>query len=271
MDIEKNSGIQELYELKIKTTSNMTIGERIFTADETVLYFQNAEMSMMTEDVKLQKAFGGQFNSNLVLWRQLSNVNFGIDKGVLSDNDLALLMNAKIIEEASINVSKREDLVADSAGVISLKYTPAIGTKVFGYIEKENGFEKITGGIIDSKTIDFGMANAFAHFIVDYSFNCSGAKSYFIRNDKLPGIFRVEAKTRLKDDVDGKERTGIIVIPNMQLISSINFIMGSKATPIVGNFMFTSISTPNVDKKQSISMDNSVYATYILNDDIDSI
>jgi hypothetical protein len=270
MNMEKNFGIQELYELKIKTTLDMTIGNRTYSAGETVFFFENAELSMLEEDIKLKGAFGGQYNQNLVFWRDLSSVRFGIDKGVLSELDLSVLLNARILQESPILIGRRETLVASADGTVYLTKTPAEKTKIFAYKETIEGFEK-TFGTVGDATINFGVENASAIFVVDYSFSYSQGTSYFISNDELSGFFRVEAKTRLKDDVSGMERTGIIVIPNMQLTSGINIILGTKATPIVGNFMFTSISTPNVDKKQSPSENNSVYSMYILDTDIDAI
>lgn len=109
LNTEENFGIQELYELKIKTTSNMRIGDRLFTEGETVLYFSNAELSLLDENLVLRRSSGGNQNRNLILWRDIQSVRFGIDKGVLSELDLHLLLDNKIAVQEAILVNKEKE------------------------------------------------------------------------------------------------------------------------------------------------------------------
>lgn len=269
LNMEENFGIQELYELKIKTTSKMRIGDKLFGEDETVLFFETAELTALDENSFIRRASGGYSNRNLILWRDIASARFGIDKGVLSELDLGFLLNAKIAIESPILVGKREQKTTNSNGILTLKEFPH--GKMFCYQYTENGYVKNVTATIQGKSIDFGIENALTPFIIDYTFNYSQVTNYYIGDNELSGIFRMEAKTRLKDDVEGKERTGIIVIPKVQITSGLNIILGTKATPIVGNFIFTSISTSVVDRKQSPSENNVVYAMYVLDTDIDAI
>ena len=52
----------------------------------------------------------------------------------------------------------------------------------------------------------------------------------------IPGFLRLEGKTRVKDDISGKVRTGIIEIPKLKLMSDLSMRLGKNANPVAANF-----------------------------------
>ena len=70
----------------------------------------------------------------------------------------------------------------------------------------------------------------FTNYIVDYFYNYN-KNSYTVQigNRLLNGFVRIEAKTKFKDDYDGKLRTVLLVFPKVRIYSNINLNFGENA------------------------------------------
>ena len=77
------------------------------------------------------------------------------------------------------------------------------------------------------------------------------------------GWLYAEGKTKLKDDVTGLVRTGILRIPRMKLMSDLTMAIGKNANPALGSL--DALATPYGMKGNLASMN-----FYLLEDDIDS-
>ena len=79
----------------------------------------------------------------------------------------------------------------------------------------------------------------------------------------IEGFLRLEGKTRVKDDISGKVRTGIFEVPKLKLMSDLSMRLGQNADPLVGTF--NALAYPVGNKGDKVAID-----LVILNDDIDS-
>ena len=52
----------------------------------------------------------------------------------------------------------------------------------------------------------------------------------------LQGFVSLEGRTKVKEDVTGIVKTGIIKIPKLKIISNLTLRLGSNASPAVGTF-----------------------------------
>ena len=67
----------------------------------------------------------------------------------------------------------------------------------------------------------------------------------------------------MKEDITGKNRTGIIKIPKLKLMSDLSIILGSNANPVMANFRASCFPIGDKGNKTVMEM-------ILLNDDIDS-
>jgi hypothetical protein len=77
------------------------------------------------------------------------------------------------------------------------------------------------------------------------------------------GYFTLEGKTRVKDDITGQTKTGVLFIPKLKIMSDLSIRLGKNATPLVGEL--NAVACPVGSRGNSKIME-----MIILNDDIDS-
>lgn len=66
--LDQYFGIKELYEVVLKAKTPMKFGSRRLEAGEPVLYFENVNMSLLTERNSIVMARGGWSNMPRVIW-----------------------------------------------------------------------------------------------------------------------------------------------------------------------------------------------------------
>ena len=227
-------GTKELYDVSIKTTFPMRIGNREYEADETILHFNNIEIASLDPVKSRIAAVGGFDNRPQVIWEQTKQKNYSMQKGVLSKTSWAILTNSQVITQGQQDkpflISYREELESDENNQIVLKYTPC---KLFLY-DKETG-DKITNYTITDKTIT--VSAPYKQVIADYKFKHSGDRDTLkIGKRLLEGYLSLEGKIELKDDKDGLEKTAVLIIPKITLVTDLSIRLGTNAQPFVGNF-----------------------------------
>ena len=84
-----------------------------------------------------------------------------------------------------------------------------------------------------------------------------------VGNPLTNGYLSLEGKTRVKDDITGQVKTGIIKIPKLKLLSNLSMRLGNDAIPQVGHL--EAIAVPTGPKGQKMVME-----LIFLEDDIDS-
>ena len=84
-----------------------------------------------------------------------------------------------------------------------------------------------------------------------------------IGQELVKGYLSLEARTRVKDDITGHTKTGIIKIPQLKLMSDLSMRLGENAPPQMGTFK--AIGYPVGSRG-----DSKVMEILFLEDDIDS-
>ena len=252
-------GIQQVHSICIKAITPIQIGNRGYGVNETILYLKDVEAGKIVEEKTTHVAEGGQNGPRLVQWLTHNNVNFLVSKGVLSKRDFNFLLDSDIIKKEDIIVSTRETHTCDSEGNVKLEHFPIPG--LYCYDEQEN---KLKNVLRNEDKLSLGKEYVDQQITVDYSFIINEAHKYSIGKDFLSNIVvRAEIQFLLKDDNDGEEYTGILVIPTANIVGNINLIMGKKATPIVGDFAIQSVQNKTESREE-----RSNYSLIILDKDI---
>lgn len=255
----ENYGIQELTELSIKAISPILLGGKQFAKGENILFLKHVEISNLQEETTSSSATGGSNSLSLVRWVTHGDINFTVQHGVLSQRELSLLVDSDILQLNSVEVSRREEKTVNSEKKITLDEIP---TPDGCYCYDEQG-NKLTGVGLNGKVLTFADSYRGKLITIDYHYIATGSIIQWIIGENFLSnvIVRVEAKVKLKDDVNGEERTGILIIPKANIEGSFNLYLGEKASPIVGNFVCRSVKNDTRKKGE-----NANYSFTILND-----
>ena len=227
-------GFKELYDVQLKATYPMEIGNRRISVGEPIAIFDSIQMSTFNPQTDTASAKGGYQNSSQVFWENTPYVDFTFTQGIFSTTHLALLANAVMETIATNIVPKIEDLETNEFSKVTLKETPLLDNF---YI-----YDSITGLKIIDYTIEdkeVTLSDLAYHSIkIVYYFNYLDNSIKLSIGDRLiTGFLELSGKTRLRDDKTGHESTGIIVMPKIQLMSDLSIRLGRDASPMQGNFL----------------------------------
>ena len=252
-------GMKDLEQVSLKTTSNIEIDGVPFESNEIIAFFDRIQIANFAEN-KLQKNTNGGFdNRPHVFWEDTQQIDLHFTQGVLSKTQFALLSNARLLNsrDSFVIISQREELESDEEGKIILQHEPY--SELFIY--NRNNHNKLQYG---KENNIITIAIPCTDVIVDYNYKYHNKVSQLSLGHRLiEGFLRLEGRTRIKDDITGQEKTAIIVIPKLKLMSQLVLTLGANATPLIGNF--NAIAVPNGAKG-----DKTVMEFYFLEDDIDS-
>ncbi len=253
-------GIKELYDVKLKATYPIEIGDRHISTGETICFFDSIQISNFQEIKSYVTAHGGYGDRAHVWWETTKEVNFIMERGIFSKTQFALLSNSKLltIEEEKILVPMREEVEVDEYGYF-YSSEKAVG-EIFCYnIETGERVYPIKEG--DKR---YKLRLPYTELLLDYNYEYeNGGTVVNIGQRLLKGYLRLEGRTKIKDDVTGQTHTGIIIIPKLKLMSDLSMSLGEKANPVVGRIQGKII--PDGERQ-----DSRVIEMYFLNDDIDS-
>ena len=275
-------GVKELYEVVLKAKVPMQFGARKLEEGEPVLYFENIEMSMLSEKSKPVMARGGWSNLPRVIWEDRSEVVFTLREGVMSSISMGILLSANMtqkIEGETLMVPKREGpFTLDSENCFELEHWPILPPtkKVFIYeYERDVAQKKVYGDIISEKVNFLGErvpriqvrdADATKNYIVDYYYEYKDeALIYLIQKERFNGLFTLEGKFYSKDENDGLDYTNLIYMPRVRVVSDINLRLGERADPTTS--VFNIVGMPEKTEES----DNLVVKVMHLGKDIDAM
>lgn len=254
-------GMKELYSVFLKTTYPMRINGKDFVEGEIIAAFDKIQLANFQEIKKAVEAKGGFDNRAHVTWQTTKEVDFIFSQGIFSKEQMALLTGANLVKEnQGIVLTEREKVETDANGKFELKNLPyekfflysADGNKVPSSRITRNEKEIIVNG------------SAFEELICDYDYYYTAKVSELIIGQELvKGYLSLEARTRVKDDVTGHTRTGIIKIPQLKLMSDLSMRLGNNAPPQMGTFK--AVGYPVGSRG-----DSKVMEILFLEDDIDS-
>jgi hypothetical protein len=234
-------GAKDLYKVVIRATSNMKVGNRDIVAGEPLLYLDSAQFMAVAQQNAYVSARGGRHNMSHVIWERSGEVNFVIQRGVISPMGYALITNLNVLdlpEDGSTILTKTEILTVDDYGSVFLTEEPSSDEPIFIY-----GFKnKVIQGRIEPKEIT-GQEIKFEdeyqgqQVLVDYSYRYGApAQEYRLDKNRLNGYLSMEARYYTKGE-SGMEYTNIIYLPKMKIISDLYLRVGENvAGPTLSTF-----------------------------------
>lgn len=260
--MENEFGMKELEQVVLKPTYPIEIDGKTIATGEVIAFFDKITLSQATTTGKIVQARGGAGNFMQVEWRTVNQVNFALTQGIFNRTQFAIMSNTKLIKEAATSdellLSQREELESSATGDLVLKEEPAANI----FIYKKTDGSKIETFTQSGKTINIELP--YEKVILDYQFYYTeGLSRMIIGKNITDGYLTLEGRTRVKDDITGHTKTGILLIPRLKLMSDLSIMLGREANPVVGNFY--AVGHPVGARGQE-----SVASLCFLNDDIDS-
>ena len=268
--IDQYFGHKELYEVVLRAKTPMQFGDRYIEAQEPVLYFDDVNMSLLSEQNKPIFARGGWANMPRVIWDERSEVQFQMIDGVMSSVGMSILLSANVAsreEDKPLYINKREQPVVQTElrevdgqlkefTYVDLQHEPvssnirktfifyyeckAIQQKVYG--KRINGIIDGYGNpvyrieLYDDKNLSEPAKNSRT-YVVDYYYEYRDeALIYTVQKERFNGLFTLEAKFYSKDENEGFNYTNILYMPKVRIVSNINLRLGERADPTVSTF-----------------------------------
>ena len=261
MQQDQNYGIKELYEVVLKAKTPMMFGSRYIEADEPVLYFENINMAVLSEQSNPIMARGGWSNMPRVIWEDRSEVQFSLKQGVMTSAGLSILLSSSVLENEQGNtilVPKREGPYGlDENGYMYLQHWPVksdvkktflfsfsrdvaqkkvYGKRIRGQISSLTGQEKPCIALYEDKECTI-PADKMSEYIADYYYEYKeNALIYLIQKERFNGLFTLEGKFYSKDETEGLNYTNLIYMPKVRIVSDINLRLGERADPTTSVF-----------------------------------
>lgn len=254
-------GVKELYDVVIKSTYPIEMGNRKIEENEVIAAFDNIQIGGLQEIKLRTDARGGFDNRSWVYWETTKEMPLSFTQGVFSVEHLAFISNSKLLElgeedKTVITLTQRENLESSEDGIIELKQAP-VG-KPFVY-KKETG-EKLEY-VLSGKQITIQEPYCDVYITYDWEYK-KGGRIIRVGRRLTSGYLKLEAKTRLKEDTNGRVVTGIIQIPKLKLMSDLSIRLGRNADP--ATVTFNAVGVPVGGRGTSY-----VCNFIALNDDID--
>lgn len=251
---------KELYDVTLKATFPIEAEGVEIEKGEVIAAFDKIQIANFKEVKDYATAHGGFDDTPRVFWESTKEVRLNFTQGIFSKIQLALMTNSNLVKTKSfqpIILTKRESIESNEKGKFKLSEKP-IG-KVFIYFKD------------GKRNFDFGIDGdtyitnyPFTDFIVDYEYEYKEKSTRMVVGQRLTnGYLSLQGRTRVKDSVTGKVKTGIINIPKLKLMSELSMRLGEKADPLLGHL--DAIAYPTGPRNNPMVME-----LIFLDDDIDS-
>ena len=280
-------GHKELYQVVLRAKTPMQFGNRRIEADEPVLYFDDINMSLLTEQNQPVFARGGYENMPRVIWDERSEVQFQMTDGVMSSVGMSILLSANVLSEQDKNplyISMKEGPLSpvytykkEVNGVeidfpcIELRHRPigyptkkififeysrnAIQKKCYGeWVQVTDGYDNVHDCL--ALSYDKNLSDPVKksrEFVVDYYYQYEDeALIYSVEKERFNGLFTLEAKFYSKDENEGRNQTNVLYMPKVRIVSNINLRLGERADPTVSTFGIIGLPETVGDQKNLI-------------------
>ena len=291
--LDQYYGIKELYQVVLKAKTPMQFGSRYIEAEQPVLYFQNINISLLSQRNAPIMARGGWANLPQVVWEDRSEVTFTLSEGVLSSVGLGILVGANVLEKKEnqelLVRRKQGPMELDSDHCMVLKDWPVDTKKKKTFIYKyardaiqqkmygQRNYDKMDPldptriqpriQVYKNKTLNIDqLADTDAQYVIQYYYQYPGkALIYRVQKERFNGLFSLEGKFYSKDENEGINYTNLIYMPKVRVVSDINLRLGEKADPTMS--VFNIIGMP---QNQGSSKEGLILQMTRLSSDIDS-
>ena len=269
-------GHKELYEVVLRAKNPMQFGDRYIEAQEPVLYFDNLQMALLSEQNQPIFARGGWANMPRVIWDDRNEVQFQMIEGVMSSVGMSILLSANVLskeKDKPLYIHKKEGPFKVGADrYIYLKHWPVASdikkTFIFDF-DRKAVQKKIYGKLVPGMTDPLGqelhciqifedkncetLADNSREYLVDYYYEYEKeALIYSVQKERFNGLFTLEAKFYSKDENEGMNYTNVIFMPKVRIVSNINLRLGERADPTVSTFNIIGLPETVGDQKNLI-------------------
>lgn len=249
---------KELYDVCLTAPIDITMGTKTFLAGEPICYFDKISLASLNEVKEVKNAKGGFENQVLVSWEKTAEVRLAFTQGIFSKSQLSLVLNSQVENSNEpFLIRKREIKETDENGILTLSEAPASNLYTYNYETGEPlSYE------LDGQELTF--STPFLTVLITYQYNYTATHTTINIGERLNNCYLcLEGKTREKDDITGKNKTGIIKIPKLKLMSPLILRLGNSANPNIISFQAVGYPTGEKGKLSPISLT-------FLEDDIDS-
>lgn len=233
-------GTKELYKVVLKANTEMMFGQRKIEVGEPVLYFENISMAQLNEQSRPIMARGGWGNMPHVIWEDRSEMTFSLTEGVMNSVSMGILMSAKVLGESgdgNVYVPKVEGPFELENGGFELMEAPAASKRMFCFEVAQYVPQRKVDFTLDGKRVIVQNGDVDKEYIFDYYYRYGKeALIYLVEKERFNGTFSLEGKFYTKDENDGLNRTNIIFMPKVRIVSDINLRLGERADPTVSVF-----------------------------------
>lgn len=276
--IDQNFGHKELYEVVLRAKNPMQFGDRHIEAEEPVLYFDDIQMSVLSEQNLPVFARGGFGNTPRVIWDDRSEVSFQMVDGTMSLVGMSILLSSNVLakqQNQPLYVHKIDGpFELTENGYIYPKHWPVASnirkTFIFDY-DRDAIQKKIYGRLVHGVKDPFDdtveipcvqlfqdkncetLADNSRKYLIDYYYEYEDeALIYAIQKERFNGLFILEAKFYSKDENEGKNYTNVLYMPKVRIVSNINLRLGERADPTVSTFNIIGMPETVGDQKNLI-------------------
>lgn len=256
MNVLQEMGIKDLEHVVLKARDHITLGDRSYVPGEPILYFENIQIALLSENTRMVAAQGGYLNQPRVIWEDRDNTTFQFSNGTLNQLSLNMLLEANMLHEMEVFVPHHDAYESDEEGKIWLPYeinkTRKRFYSLFERDNLQNKIKPISEEIIDGQTlVTFDPIYENKTIVADYYFiPKKGAITYTMDRERKPNLYTLEATFYLKDENEGLLHTGILEMPKVYIMSNINLRMGERADPTVGTFRIVAMPD-NLDNHEA--------------------
>ena len=229
--MEQELGFKELYDVSLKATYPIEIGDRKIEIGETIARFDKISIANFQEFKNFVSANGGYDNRPHVWWEETKEIKLSFSQGIFSKTQLALMTNAKLVHNnnQAISINIAEHLESGENKTIFLSHEPN-DKPIFVY-DIKTGNKMVWQREGKILTLDKEYLEVEVDYWYDYSDGCD---ILTIGQSLISGFVSFIGKTRVKDDITGQVKTGIISIPKLKLMSDLSMRLGSDAVPLTG-------------------------------------
>ena len=257
--MEREFSFKELYDVILVANEATTINGTTFCKGEPILFFNKIQVADLDSRKNYVAAKGGFDNRAHVTWETTKEINLNFSNGIFSKEQFSIISNYKLISDNEpLLILQKEILESDNNSKIKLKENAVSDIYVYN---KATG-EKIPYTIIDDSTLK--IETAYLDVIVTYTYSYTSSYSHILIGERnINGFVTLQGKTRTKDDVTGTDKTAILTIPKLQVLTNFSLRLGEQANPVVANF--NAVAYPTGTRGQSKIAD-----FYFLSDDIDA-
>lgn len=259
--MEQGLGFKELYEVSLKTTYPIEMGGKTIEAGETIARFDKIQLANFQEIKSQASARGCYDGRTLMTWEETKELRLNFSQGVFSKNQWGLMINSKLIAQQQadpISLNEFGVYETNEDGEVQLPHLPNGPIYVYDY---KTG-EKIRDWTLEESTLI--LETPYLEIAIDYSYNYLKNYTLFQVGEPLTnGYLTLEGRMRVKDDLSGQVKTGIIKIPRLKLMSDLFMRLGESSVPQAGRI--DAVALPIGAKG-----DKRVMEILFLDEDIDS-